>query len=176
MGSSDKYLVRRIRHSDTQSFKELFEKYYDRFFSFAFALLRDADAAEDILQNVFLKLWIGRSNLNENLSIENYLLVSIRNEIFNYLRLKHNKSLVRGEMPEVEDLSSDIDERINFNEVSYHLDRIISEMPPQRQKVFIMSRYRNMTTRQIADELGLSPRTVERHITIALKEIKSNLS
>ena len=174
--SSDKQLIRAIKGGDTKSFEKLFERYYDRYFSFACALLHDADAAEDVLQNVFLKLWIGRDRLDENRSVENYLLVSVRNEIFDYLRLKYNQTVVRGETPEKEDTSADIEEEIFWSETSDRLDKIIKNMPPQRQRIFMMSRYENMASKDIADALGLSIRTVERHIYLALQDLKQIIS
>lgn len=174
--SSDKQLIRAIKGGDTKSFEKLFERYYDRYFSFACALLHDADAAEDVLQNVFLKLWIGRDRLDENRSIENYLLVSVRNEIFDYLRLKYNQTVVRGETPEKEDASADIEEEMFWSETSDRMDKIIKNMPPQRQRIFMMSRYENMSSKDIADALGLSVRTVERHIYLALQDLKQIIS
>lgn len=174
--SSDKQLIRAIKGGDTKSFEKLFEKYYDRYFSFACALLHDADAAEDVLQNVFLKLWIGRDRLDENRSIENYLLVSVRNEIFDYLRLKYNQTVVRGETPEKVDTSADIEEEMFWSETSDRMDKIIKNMPPQRQRIFMMSRYENMASKDIADALGLSVRTVERHIYLALQDLKQIIS
>lgn len=174
--SSDKQLIRAIKGGDTNSFEKLFERYYDRYFSFACALLHDADAAEDVLQNVFLKLWIGRDRLDENRSIENYLLVSVRNEIFDYLRLKYNQTVVRGETPEKEDASADIEEEMFWSETSDRMDKIIKNMPPQRQRIFMMSRYENMASKDIADALGLSVRTVERHIYLALQDLKQIIS
>lgn len=174
--SSDKQLIRAIKGGDTKSFEKLFERYYDRYFSFACALLHDADAAEDVLQNVFLKLWIGRDRLDENRSIENYLLVSVRNEIFDYLRLKYNQTVVRGETPEKEDASADIEEEMFWSETSDRMDKIIKNMPPQRQRIFMMSRYENMASKDIADALGLSVRTVERHIYLALQDLKQIIS
>ena len=174
--SSDKQLIRAIKGGDTKSFEKLFERYYDRYFSFAGALLNDADAAEDVLQNVFLKLWIGRDRLDENRSVENYLLVSVRNEIFDYLRLKYNQTVVRGETPEKEDASADIEEEIFWSETSDRMDKIIKNMPPQRQRIFMMSRYENMASKDIADALGLSIRTVERHIYLALQDLKQIIS
>ena len=174
--SSDKQLIRAIKNGDTKSFEKLFERYYDRYFSFACALLHDADAAEDVLQNVFLKLWIGRDRLDENRSIENYLLVSVRNEIFDYLRLKYNQTVVRGETPEKEDASADIEEEMFWSETSDRMDKIIKNMPPQRQRIFMMSRYENMASKDIADALGLSVRTVERHIYLALQDLKQIIS
>ncbi len=174
--SSDKQLIRSIKESDSKSFEELFKKYYDRFFSFACALLNDRDAAEDILQNVFLKLWTGRERLDENRSISNYLLVSIRNEIYDYLCLKYNRTVVHCEPPDREEHSSDTEEKIMYMETSRMLDRIIREMPPQRQKIFMMSRYQQMSAKEIAEALDLSIRTVERHIHLALQDLRNILS
>ena len=140
MKSSDRQLIRNIRKGDAKSFEELFDRYYDRFYAFACALLHDRDAAEDILQNVFLKLWIGRERLDEDRSVSNYLLVSVRNEIYDWLSLKYNSAIVRcSAPPESEDYSADIEESMAVLETSGRLDRIISSMPPQRQKVFMMS-------------------------------------
>ena len=99
MESSDRQLIRNIRKGDAKSFEELFDRYYDRFYAFACALLHDRDAAEDILQNVFLKLWIGRERLDEDRSVSNYLLVSVRNEIYDWLSLKYNSAVVRCSAP-----------------------------------------------------------------------------
>ena len=174
--SSDKQLIRSIRQGDSQAFEELFRKYYDRFFSFARALLNDSDAAEDILQNVFLKLWIGRERLDEDRSVLNYLLVCIRNEIYDYLCLKYNQTIVHCEPPELEDRSGDIEANMLGVETSRIVDSLVSKMPPQRQKVFIMSRYQQMSAREISETLGLSERTVERHIHLALQDLKKVLS
>ncbi len=174
--SSDKQLIRSIKGGDARSFEKLFEKYYDKYFSFACALLHDADAAEDVLQNVFLKIWLGRERLDESRSIENYLLVSVRNEIFDWLRLKYNQTMIHEETVEKEDDSADIEASLAWAETSDKMDRIIRNMPPQRQRVFMMSRYSNMSSKEIADTLNLSIRTVERHIYLALKDLKSIIS
>lgn len=174
--SSDKQLIRSIKGGDARSFEKLFEKYYDKYFSFACALLHDADAAEDVLQNVFLKIWLGRERLDESRSIENYLLVSVRNEIFDWLRLKYNQTMIHEETFEKEDDSVDIEASLAWAETSDKMDRIIRNMPPQRQRVFMMSRYSNMSSKEIADTLNLSIRTVERHIYLALKDLKSIIS
>ena len=129
-----------------------------------------------MLQNVFLKIWLGRERLDENRSIENYLLVSVRNEIFDWLRLKYNQVVVHEEDVEKEDVSADIEASLTWAETSDKMDAIIRKMPPQRQRIFLMSRYSNMSSKDIADSLDLSVRTVERHIYLALKDLKSIIS
>ena len=166
MKSSDRQLIRNLRKGDAKSFEELFDRYYDRFYAFACAL-----------QNVFLKLWIGRERLDEDRSVSNYLLVSVRNEIYDWLSLKYNSAIVRcSAPPESEDYSADIEESMAVLETSGRLDRIISSMPPQRQKVFMMSRYRGMSSKEISEALDISVRTVERHIHLALKDLRNLLS
>ena len=174
--SSDKHLIRAIKGGDTKSFDELFEKYYDRYFSFACALLHDENAAEDVLQNVFLKIWIGRDRLDETRNLESYLLVSVRNEIFDHLRLKYNQTSVYDDVSEKEDLSADIEAGIALSETSLMMNQMISQMPPQRQRVFMMSRYENMSSKEIADRLGLSVRTVDNHIYLAVRDLKQIIS
>lgn len=174
--SSDKHLIRAIKGGDTKSFDELFEKYYDRYFSFACALLHDENAAEDVLQNVFLKIWIGRDRLDETRNLESYLLVSVRNEIFDHLRLKYNQTSVYDDVSEKEDMSADIEAGIALSETSLIMNQMISQMPPQRQRVFMMSRYENMSSMEIADRLGLSVRTVDNHIYLALRDLKQIIS
>ena len=174
--SSDKHLIRAVKCGDKKSFDELFEKYYDRYFSFACALLHDADAAEDVLQNVFLKIWIGRDRLDESRNFESYLLVSVRNEIFDHLRLKYNQTSVRDDVSEKEDAAADIEAGIALTETSAIMNQKISQMPPQRQRIFMMSRYENLSSKEIADRLGLSVRTVDNHIYLALRELKQIIS
>jgi RNA polymerase sigma-70 factor (ECF subfamily) len=174
--SSDKHLIRAIKGGDTKSFDELFEKYYDRYFSFACALLHDENAAEDVLQNVFLKIWIGRDRLDETRNLESYLLVSVRNEIFDHLRLKYNQTSVYDDVSEKEDMSADIEAGIALSETSLMMNQMISQMPSQRQRVFMMSRYENMSSKEIADRLGLSVRTVDNHIYLALRDLKQIIS
>ena len=100
----------------------------------------------------------------------------MRNEIFDWLRLKYNQTVVHEETVEKEDASADIEASMAWAEASDKMDEIIRNMPPQRQRIFMMSRYSNMSSKDIADTLGLSVRTVERHIYLALKDLKSIIS
>lgn len=178
MDCSDRQLIRNIRNGDARSFEELFDRYYDRLYAFALALLHDCDVAEDVLQNVFMRLWIGRERLDETRSVSNYLLVSVRNEIYDYFSLKYTSAVIRSAAPpeNKEDESADMEKRIMCLDMSDTINRIIAHMPPQRQRVFIMSRYQGMSSLEISKELDISVRTVERHIHLALKELRHLLS
>lgn len=174
--SYDKHLLRRLKRGDKESFNELFECCYARCLTFAKKLLRDASAAEDVVQNVFIRLWIGRELLDEDRSIDNYLLVSIRHEIFNHLRLCYNAKRYDIELPDVADDQVDAEQYCVLREIETRIQQIIEMMPSQRRLVFEVSRHGHLTNAEIAQRLNLSQRTVEKHIEQALKQLRATIN
>lgn len=172
---TDEQLIKRLKKDDKESFNELFERYYDRCYSYAMALLKSTASVEDVIQNVFLKVWLARKNIDISRPFENYLLTSIRNEAISFLRLKANSSKSLN-MPEVEDSAPDAVDDIAYAEINSHLLGIVQKMPEQRKRVFELSRMQGLKVEEIAVRLNISKRTVERHIHLALKDIKRELS
>ena len=130
---TEKNLVSKLRRGDKASFDELFNRYFEQCFTYAVSLLKDPDAAEDVVQNVFLKLWSGRERLDSSRQFRSYLLTAVRNES-------------------------------------------ISRLPEKRRQVFEKRRLEGKTVDQIAEEMNLSPKTVERHLTLALKDLRHVIS
>lgn len=170
----DKVLVRRLKDGDKSAFKALFERYYPLFLSFALKLLKTESTAEDLIQNVFLKIWIGRANLNETKNFKNYLLVSVRNEVYQYFRQSFRVD-DSAECPEVVDGSVNIETELSAKELEKRVSGIISKMPPRRREIFNMSRHEKLSNKEIASRLGLSIRTVEKHIENALSDIRKHI-
>ena len=170
----DKVLVARLKEGDKVAFKLLFERYYPLFISFALRLLKDESTAEDLIQNVFLKVWVGRENLNEEKNFKNYLLVSIRNEIYQYFRYAFRNDDT-DECPEVVDTSINIETELSAKELQYQVTDIIAKMPSRRREIFSMSRNEKLSNKEIAAKLGLSVRTIEKHIENALADIRKHL-
>lgn len=170
----DKVLVARLKDGDKVAFKLLFERYYPLFISFALRLLKDESTAEDLIQNIFLKIWVGRANLNEDKNFKNYLLVSIRNEIYQYFRYAFRTD-DSAECPEVIDTSINIETEISAKELEKRVSGIISRMPSRRREIFEMSRTEKLSNKEIAMRLGVSVRTIEKHIENALADIRKHL-
>ena len=171
----DKILVSRLKTGDKNAFKLLFERYYPLFISFAQRLLKDETEAEDLIQNVFMRIWVGRANLNETKSFKNYLLVSIRNEIFQYFR--HAFKFENSELnQEIIDCSANQEAEISAKELEQRISVIVSSMPMRRREIFNLSRYHKLSNQEIAQRLGISVRTVEKHIENALADIRKNIS
>uniref|UniRef100_UPI003216C6F9 RNA polymerase sigma-70 factor n=1 Tax=uncultured Draconibacterium sp. TaxID=1573823 RepID=UPI003216C6F9 len=172
--SSDHNLIEGIRKGDMDSFRKLFDEKYSLFYVFIKGLVKNSLWAEDITQNIFLKVWVNRAKLNPEQSIHNYLYVLARNEVRDHFRLKSNMSyqaIQEDHKVYSEDFAGEIDVKM----ISDQIDQIVLQMPEQRQKVFVLSRKKMLSNKEIANNLNLSVRTVERHIFLAMREIKRHL-
>lgn len=167
----DKYLVERISKGDRHAFRCLFERYFPMFLSFARSLLKDDMVADDLVQNVFVRLWTSREKLDADRSIRNYLLVSVRNEVFCYLRANRIQK-VEALQYDVMDESSDIHDKVAAKDMERDISYIIEDMPDRRKEIFRLSRNEKLSNKEIAQRLGLSVRTVEKHIENALSDIR----
>lgn len=174
----DSELVERMRHGDRAAFGEIFERYYDLLHTFAKHLLKDASAAEDIIQNVFVKVWIRKEQINAQLSLRSYLLVVTRNELFDYMRLRYNllRSDANDGLLNLADTDTDIGEYVVGRERAGFIDAAMRSMPDKRREIFAMRYEGNMTNAEIARALNLSIRTVEKHVDLAIKQIRRTIS
>ena len=168
----DSRLIELLREGDPLSFEILFQKYYVRFYNFVFNLTKNSQTAEDIIQNVFMKIWINRASLRPDQSIHNYIYVLSKREMLNHIRDRKAyvqvERLVMAEQPSEEVT----DQSMALKELDGRIRRFIADMPEQRRKVFLLSRYRGLTNKEIAEMMGLSVRTVDRHINLALTSLK----
>lgn len=175
---SDKEITAGIINGDIEAYRKLFLKYYPTLLCFIRGFLKNIVSAEDVAQNIFMKVWMNRSALDERKSIKNYLFVMARNEVFNALKSAYRMSVelreeIGEDMAEVEE-STDND--MNCSELDLNFRKEISRMPQKRREVFIMSRYCNLSNQEIADRLRISVRTVEKHIEVALKDLRKSLN
>ena len=160
---------------DKDAFERLFHRYYPMVLNFVKGIVKNYVVAEDIAQNTFVKLWLNRFSLQPGLSLKNYLCVLSRNESINFLRSgkEHNMSLVQNDSyaqnPTIEDW-------LSFSETNNMIRTQIDALPPQRRAVFMMSRYEHMSNMEIAVKLNLSVRTVEKHIELAIKDLRQSMS
>lgn len=165
-------LIELIREGDPLSFEILFQKYYVRFYNFVLNLTKNPQTAEDIVQNVFMKIWINRKNLRPDQSIHNYIYALSKHEVLNHLRDRkvytQVERLVMAEQP----YEAVTDQNMDLKELDDRIRKFIAAMPEQRRKVFLLSRYRGMGNKAIAELMGLSVRTVDRHINLALTSLR----
>ena len=170
---NEKYLISRLKRSDREAFEQLFEHYYPIVLSFANSMLRNKAVTEDLLQNVFMRIWANREKLDENKRLKNYLLVAIRNEVYYHLRSEIKKKH-EDLHPELMD-HSNIEDGISAWETEKNISKTLASMPERRREIFEMSREKKLSNAEIAQRLDISTRTVEKHIENALADFRRNL-
>lgn len=175
---SEKKLIIGLRNGQYDSYRLLFEEYYPSFVAFVTKLLKDPAAAEDIVQEAFTKIYINRSRLDEEKSLNNYIYVIVKRLVLNYIRDK--RPVFLSELPAADLLqlgaSADINGKIDASRLSRIVLEAVENMPEQRREAFTLSRLKHHSNKEIAELMGLSVRTVEHHIGLALADIRKVLA
>lgn len=162
-------LLSRIAAGDNEAFKTLFEMFYPKVKIFLVKFLRDENTAEDISQDIFVKIWTYREALPDIRSFNTYLYRMTRNAALNHLRGNHSKIDI-SKMSVLDD--KDIEAEYQTKEKELLIRLTVEHMPPQRQRIFKMSREQGLSNDEIALKLGISKKTVENNITLALKDLR----
>lgn len=172
---NDQELFLRIRQGDKKSFEVLFKTYYASLCHFSRSFIKDQDDCEEVVQDFFLKLWEKREELDINTSVKSYLFSAIRNRCLNYI--KHSKIKLEYQLEVLKNPESDIDTSNYFMEIDLveKIDKSIAALPDRRREIFILSREQGLKYREIADQLGISIKTVETQMGQALKDLREKL-
>ena len=167
-----------MTYTEEQERKRKFEQFFILTFpkvkAFACKILQSEEDAEDIAQDIFVKLWDNPEIWENKDTWDSYIYAMTRNQIYNFL--KHQSVELNYQEKFVQENASSYDFGIYDNLYAKELQLLIKltldNMPEQRRKVFSMSRQKGMSNQEIAEKLNLSVRTVERHIYLALQELK----
>ena len=174
---SDCDLIVRLKKDDLKSYEALFNRYYPLFLTFAEGLVKERPAAEDIVQEVFMQLWLHRDRLDEHRSLYNLLFAKSKHLIYDHFRRKYNLETLRQPLSTYDAACEEEgpDSGLDTEQLRQTISQTVAAMPPQRQMVFALSRRENPTRQEIAQRLGLSVRTVDKHLELALREIRLHL-
>ncbi len=176
----DKELCRRIAVGDEQAFQTLFRLHRDRLFAFAVRFTKSAAAAEDIIQDVFLKLWEQPDLLEKAENPPAYIFILVRNKTLDYLRKISNDQRLQQEVwlfiAHAQRQAEDTFEKVDAKETEQLINEAVQQLPPQQQKIFILSRTKGLSHEQIAEQLGISKNTVKNHLIAALGTIRKYLN
>lgn len=172
----DKVLLRQIADGDEKAFRILFYHYKDRFYSVVLKMSRSGDTAEEIVQEVFIKIWEQRASLIEINNPDAYFFTVIYRRVFDhYKKIALERKLLKviSEFPTFQNIT---DETVLANESERLVKEAVTKLPPQQQLIFKLSKHQGMSREQIAEQLHLSPNTVRNHMAEAIKFIRIYLS
>ncbi len=160
---------------DSQQFEDLFRSHFDDLCRFARQFVYDHDAAQEVVQKIFISFWENRANIDPAQSMRAYLFRSVRNRSLNYLR-DHKK--FRSELLDIEcaDFITPMEEPdFELDELRQKIQRALDSLPSKCREVFEKSRNQEMKYREIAEEMNISVKTVEVHMSKALKILREKL-
>jgi RNA polymerase sigma-70 factor (ECF subfamily) len=170
----DKNIVAGLKNGDHHAFEYFFKKYSKRVYGFAFKMLNNKHESENMVQVIFMKLWENREFLDENLSLKSYLFQITRNTVTNLLKRKIHHQVYLDYMKGSESCNN-MDDEIEYQELNKEIENSIEGLPERRKAMFLMSRYENMSYKEIAAKLNVSVNTVDTQIRHALKYLKEEL-
>jgi len=170
-------IINRIKSYDKKAFEELFFDYYPKMTVFAKKYVVDIDTAKEIVQDYFVRLYETRGNLNIQTSLKSYLYSSVRNSCVNYLN-QHKLHASHAENIRIQnkDSVSDFLDTLEQTELEYRIWQEVSGLPDQCKRIFYLSRKEGVKNKDIANQLGISIRTVETQISKTLKILRTNLN
>ncbi|NOZ35364.1 MAG: RNA polymerase sigma-70 factor [Chlorobi bacterium] len=162
-----------LNNISIEEFETLFKKYYKQLCLYAFKYVKNNIIAEEIVQDVFFKIWEKRSFIKIKISAKSYLYMSVRNRCLQYLKHKKieksyekyidNQAVINTEMPY---------ENIIYDETLDIFNEVLNTLPAHCSQIFILSRFNGLKYREIADRLSISVKTVEANISKALKLLR----
>ena len=177
----DREKIERLRGGEDATFHSIYFKYYEMFYHLAFQFLGNESETKEILQDVFLKLWEIKAQLKADSTIHNYLFTLVKNNCLNLIKrkqlvLRHNENIRWIELQyQQESLTRLQYENIEVEELNKKINRAIENLPEHCNRVFCMSRFENLRNKEIAEQLNVTIKTVEAHLTKALKILRSEL-
>lgn len=165
--------ARRIRNSDEQAFKAMFDATFENFVRYAWKYTKTKDSAMDIVQESFIKLWQVRKGLDPAQSLKTYFYRMVKHKSLNYLRdvLEHSEDVNELEIPD-DNFPMPMNDESESSKLLEPLRQWIDELPERQKEAFKLSRYEGLTHEEIAEVMEVSPRTVNNHIGAALNQLQ----
>ncbi|MCF6357489.1 MAG: RNA polymerase sigma-70 factor [Draconibacterium sp.] len=169
-------VVNELSKDNESSLEELFNYYYPRLFNFSKSFLKIEDGIDDILQEVFVKIWQNRKSIKNSATFNSYIFTITRNLLLNELRSRLNNKNIKEEVRKLSIASEySLLEKIEYQDLKEKVDNIVNELPNRQKEIFKLSRTEGLSHKEIAEKLKISTKTVEYHITLAVRLLRDKL-
>lgn len=169
-------LLKRLSDDNKDALEEIFNYYYPRLYHFSKSFIKLEEGIDDILQEVFIRIWQNRKNIRKTETFQSYIFTITRNLLLNELRsrlsVEKTKEKIYKKSVAQEFLLS---EHIEYQELKEKITMIVLELPERQREVFILSRVEGLSHKEIAQKLDIAEKTVEYHISQAISALKKKL-
>ncbi|MGI4022861.1 MAG: RNA polymerase sigma-70 factor [Janthinobacterium lividum] len=174
---NDEELILSLKKGNMVAFRYIYKKYWLVFYKYAYNIIRKKEISEEIVQEVFFSLWDKRNTLQITHSLEAYLFKAVKFQTLNFIRSKKVRTNYAASYAAFENTTIDNsnEENMQVNDLKNHIEIEVSKLPDKCQQIFRMSRNEHQSIKNIADVLNISHKTVENHLTKALKHLRYSL-
>jgi len=174
---SEEGLVELLRKDELNAFKEIYKRYWKRLYGAAYKRVKNKELSEEIVQDLFTTLWVKRQQLQFTHGLEGYLFASVMHHVIDYYRKEAVREKYRESFKVVHTgIDNSTEEAILLKDLSDTIDSEINQLPDKCRSVYTLSRKEHKSNKEIALYLGISEKTVENHLTKALKKLHIGLS
>lgn len=167
-------LAERVKNSDRDAYSKLFNILWEPLYSFAQSILMDESKSKDILQDVWIDYWVRREEIDYS-NIKAYLYQAVRNQVYKNFRKMPFESIHQDTLKVIEEIPTIIQEHDKEFLIS-NIKNSFYKLPKRFREILFLSRMKGLSNDEIAQQLGISKRTVENQLSLALKELKKNLN
>lgn len=178
MGIESQY-IKDLKNGSRKAFNALYEIYSSRLYGYCYQWTKSHEDAEEIVQDVFVKLWIHRDSIENEETILYFVFKIAKNQLINMYRSNVNSAIYEEYLQYSNTSSLSIDDTayaVEYDDFCKLLNKIKETLPETQQKVYEYSKLRHFSNQEIADALGLSEQTVKNQLSLALKVFRENLS
>lgn len=162
---------------DEKFFRELFDHYWQDLFGFCRYHIQDEEVSKEIVQNLFLSLWERRNQLRVDVNIGHYLFRAARLQIVRFYRDQiHERKSIDNVKAFSSQIANDTEEEVYARDLSRYITEVVDSLPPKCREVYLLSRHDGLSIFEIAQTLNLSIKTVEAHLSKALRRLRRELS
>ncbi|MEL1255926.1 RNA polymerase sigma-70 factor [Flavobacterium sp. DGU38] len=175
-GFDENKLLQELSEGSEPAFTILYNRYKNGVYSTALKITRSKILAEEVVQDVFLKIWQNQQNLADIVNFENYLFIISRNHIFDMIKKVARETSLPVELTYKNTTSEDTDTAVKDDQYNIILNQIVEQLPPQQQKVYKMAKLEGLSHQKIGEDLGISTDTVKKHMAQALKFVRHRIS
>ncbi len=172
---SEADLIASLREGSVEAFDRLYNLYYRRIYGYCLGFTKSRKDTEDIVQEVFIKLWLTREDINSTKSVRNYLFSIARNKLISVFRSNIYSPYFEDYLDYCDTLGREDHCMIEYKEFVSAVEKGISLLPPMQQRIVRLSKFANMSNQDIANLFNISVQTVKNQLVTALKKIRSHL-
>lgn len=174
---SNTELVKLLRKGDMAAFDAIYNKYCHKLHEFVFMYLKQEEDAEEIVQEVFIKIWQSRSKIDIYASFESFLFTVAYNATMSLLRKRMSETKSREYLKSLQQISSaeQVIDELQFKELNQKVQTLLNQLTPRQKEIYLLSREEGLTHEEIAQKLKISENTVNNHLVATLKFLKSHI-